>query len=185
MNILFIIGSLRKKSFNKELAKKTQEIIGNRAKVNFLNYSNIPFMNQDLEPDPPESIKNVKETVSKAEAVWIFTPEYNGMIPGLLKNLLDWLSRPNIPGVYASGTPIKGKPVTISGVGGRNKTQGSRAQLEILLKRIGMKLMESPSEGFAVSPAEMKDDNWIITEDDIKSITIQVDAFLKFIEENK
>lgn len=184
-NILFIVGSLRKTSFNKTLAEDTQKLIGDRAKVTYLDWGNIPFMNQDLEADLPDTIKNVRNTVKEAEAIWIFTPEYNGMIPGPLKNLLDWLSRPFIPGNYASGTAIKGKPVTFSGVGGNNKTQSSRAQLDTLLKRIGMNVMSEPSCGFSFTPAMMKEDKWTINEEETKELESQVDAFLKFIEENK
>lgn len=183
-NILFIIGSFREHSFNKELAKTTQTLLGDRANVKYLDFKDLPYMNQDLEKNLPESVKEVKETVQKAPAIWIFTPEYNGMVPGLLKNLLDWLSRSNIPGDFSSGTPIKGKPVTFSGVGGNNQTKSSREQLGILLKRIGMKVMDDPSFGFKVSPEGMKTDHWEITETDKEEIEKQINAFLKFIKEN-
>ena len=60
--------------------------------------------------------------------VWLFTPEYNYSIPGTVKNMLDWLSRP-LTSDYEkkSETAIAGKVVTASGVGGRNKTAGSLA----------------------------------------------------------
>lgn len=184
-NILFIIGSMREKSFNKELAETTKELIGNRAKVTFLNYKDIPFMNQDLEANLPEVVKDIKKEVQDSESIWIFTPEYNGMVPGVLKNLLDWLSRSYIPGDFSSGTPIKGKPVTFSGVGGSNKTASSREQLGKLLKRIGMKVMDEPSCGFAVTPVQMKSNDWTITEEDKQEIEKQISAFLEFIEKNK
>lgn len=181
--ILFIVGSMRKTSFNKELAEETKKIIGDRAQVSFLNYSDIPYMNQDLEKDLPESIVKVKECVGESDALWIFTPEYNGMIPGVLKNLLDWLSRSYVPGDFSSGTPVKGKPVTFTGAGGANMTKSSREQLGILLKRIGMKVMDDPSYGFRVPPESMQSDHWELTQEDINDLKDQADAFLKFIEE--
>ena len=141
-------------------------------------------MNQDLEKNLPEVLKKIKEQVSDSDAIWVFTPEYNGMIPGTIKNLFDWLSRPWEPGNYASGTPIKGKPVTISGVGGSNQTKGSRELLDKLLKRIGMKVMSEPSYGFSVPPKEMKSDSWVITDEEVKKLTTQVDDFLSFVKNN-
>ncbi len=182
MNILFIIGSMREKSFNRQLANKTKELIGNRANISYLDYKNLPYMNQDLEANLPEEIKNIKDQVNKADAIWIFTPEYNGMIPGVLKNLLDWLSRPWIPGNYASGTPLKGKPVTFSGVGGRNQTKSCREMLNILLKRLGMKVMSEPSCGFSFTPEMQKTDTLELTNDDIQLLKDQIDAFLSFIK---
>lgn len=184
MKILFIVGSMRKTSFNRQMANEAKLLIGDQAEVSYLDYSNIPYMNQDLEADLPEYIAYVKEQVRDSDGVWIFTPEYNGMIPGVLKNLLDWLSRPWIPFDYSSGSPVRGKPVTFSGVGGGNKTQGCRAMLDTLLKRIGMKVMSEPSCGFGVTPAIMKSDNWEMSKEEIDELKKQAEAFLKFIKEN-
>lgn len=92
--LLFVVGSLRKGSFNHSLAKYVEELIGNKAEVEYLNFANIPYMNQDIEFPVPSEIAAVREKVSGADGIWIFSPEYNYAIPGVLKNLLDWLSRP-------------------------------------------------------------------------------------------
>ncbi len=183
MKLLFIVGSMRKTSFNKELAHKAQELIGDRAEVSYLHYADIPFMNQDLEKEVPETIQRVRDEVKAADGIWIFTPEYNGMIPGVEKNLLDWLSRPLVPGNFASGTAVAGKPVTVSGVGGRNKTKGSRGQLFTLLKYIRMDLMEEPSCGFQLAPDSMKTDVWKMTPEQVEELNFQVRAFLDFVAE--
>ena len=94
--IVFIVGSLRKNSFNKSLAEAAAEIIGERASISFLDYSDIPYMNQDIEYPAPEAIQRIREEIIDADGIWIFSPEYNFNIPGVLKNLLDWLSRPLI-----------------------------------------------------------------------------------------
>ncbi len=183
MNILFIIGSFRESSFNKQLAKKTQELIGERAQVSYLSYDNLPFMNQDLEKNPPEEVIKARETVKAADGIWFFTAQYNGFLPGLLKNLLDWLSRPNVPGDYASGTAIEGKKATASGVGGKSYTKGARSQLDTLLKMMKVKVMSDPEYGFAVPPESFKTDVWIIPQEDIDKINAQIDDFLKFLKE--
>lgn len=179
--LLFIVGSMRDKSFNKELAHKAAELLKKRADVSFLDYKDLPYMNQDLEADLPESVRAVRTAVQDADGIWIFTPEYNGMVPGVLKNLLDWLSRPLVPGKSASGTAVKGKPVTFSGAGGRRATALSRAQLETLLGTLMMRVMNTPSTGFAVPPEAMKSDDWKLSPEDIQKLNEQADAFLTFV----
>ena len=89
--ILFIIGSLRAKSFNRQLANEAMKIIGDRAEVSELNFNDLPRLNQDIENPEPMVVARIRKTVSEADAIWIFTPEYNLSYPGHLKNLLDWL----------------------------------------------------------------------------------------------
>ena len=118
-SILFIIGSLRTKSFNRQLAMMVKEIIGNRAEVSELDYSDLPLLNQDIEQPEPAAVARIRKAVSEADALWIFTPEYNSSYPGPVKNMIDWLSRPVIPLDYGTPTCINGKRVAISGAGGK------------------------------------------------------------------
>lgn len=96
--VLMIVASMREKSFNMQLARLAADALRGKAEVSFLNYANIPYMNQDIEFPTPEEILRVRGKVSKADGIWIFTPEYNYSYPGVLKNLLDWLSRPTKKG---------------------------------------------------------------------------------------
>ena len=113
-----VVGSLRKNSFNRALAEKAAELREGKAEVSFLRYDDIPFMNQDIESPVPAEIARVREEVMSSDGVWFFSPEYNHCFSGVLKNLLDWLSRPLVPGNYASGTAIAGKKTAISGAAG-------------------------------------------------------------------
>ena len=90
--ILMIVGSMRKESFNKKLALLAKELISDRAEVSFLEYKDIPPMNQDIEYPAPEEIERVRREVKSADGIWFMTAEYNYSYPGVLKNLLDWLS---------------------------------------------------------------------------------------------
>ena len=87
--ILFIIGSLRKQSFNRQLAKLAENMLSDRFNIRYLEFADVPLMNQDLEATTPEAVKRVRKEVLAADGIWIFTPEYNFSYPGLLKNLLD------------------------------------------------------------------------------------------------
>ena len=90
--ILFIIGSLREGSFNRKLAEEAERMLDGRATVEYLDYSDVPPMNQDFEFPAPAAVRMVREKVAEADALWIFSPEYNYSYPGHLKNLIDWLS---------------------------------------------------------------------------------------------
>ena len=110
-NILFIIGSLRKKSFNRQLAEKCAEMLKETGNVEIktLGYTDVPFMDQDAEAALPAAVSRVRAEVQAADAIWIFTPEYNFAVPGVLKNLLDWLSRPLVPGVFQAERQLQAK----------------------------------------------------------------------------
>ena len=153
--VLFIIGSLRKNGFNYQLSKEAEALIKNKYDVSYLDYSNIPYMNQDIENPVPENIGDIRKHVIESDLVFIFTPEYNYSYPGVLKNLLDWLSRPLIPNDFNSGTAVINKKVVVTGIGGKNKTNDARNKLIDLLKFMKMDVLDY-SVGFQVN-----DDAWM------------------------
>ena len=150
--ILFIIGSLRAKSFNRQVANVAKELIGNRAEVQELDYSDLPLLNQDIEQPEPAVVARIRKAVSEADGLWIFTPEYNMSYPGHLKNLLDWMSRPVKPMDYGTPTCINGKRVAISGAGGKAATADCRKKLTELLSF--MKAEVLPEQVGIAVPAE-------------------------------
>lgn len=115
--ILFVSGSLRKNSFNTALLEKAAAKLEGKAVCSFLNYHDIPYMNQDIEFEENSAVDRVRKEVREADAIWIGTPEYNHSTPGGLKNLLDWLSRPVVPGDYSTSV-IRGKLTAMSAAAG-------------------------------------------------------------------
>ena len=113
--IVFIVGSLREKSFNGSLAKLAETALQGKAEIEYIKADAVPFLNQDIEFPAPESVARVRNIIKEADALWIFSPEYNYNIPGGLKNLLDWLSRPLIANDPERMTVVVGKRVTICG----------------------------------------------------------------------
>ena len=79
---------LRKNSFNRQLAQEIEKLINDRAEVSYLSFSDLPYMNQDIEFPAPKEVERVRREVESADGVWFITPEYNSSYPGLLKNLL-------------------------------------------------------------------------------------------------
>lgn len=176
--LLFIVGSLRTNSFNRQIANAAKDLIGERANVTFLEYADVPYMNQDIEFPAPESVERVRTAVQAADGIWIFTPEYNYQIPGALKNLLDWLSRPLEPGNYGAGTAVTGKAVTVSGAGGSSVTAGCRGHLDKLLEIMGMKVMTESETGVVLPVEAFQTGEFEISEDVKKQLSEQADAFL-------
>ncbi len=94
MKVLGIAGSLRKASFNKALLCAAQEVAPAGMDIDVFDLEGIPPYNQDLDYQPPARVTALKARVRAADAVLIATPEYNYSIPGVLKNAIDWASRP-------------------------------------------------------------------------------------------
>lgn len=93
MKVAAIVGSVRKDSYNKKLAKFVQKRYADQFDVEILELDELPLYNQDIENDPPAAVTEFKEKVRAADAVLWVTPEYNATIPGVLGNAIDWLSR--------------------------------------------------------------------------------------------
>jgi NAD(P)H-dependent FMN reductase len=111
-NILGISGSLRKKSFNTAILAAAAELAPGTARVTIHSIRDIPLYDGDVEASGlPAPVVELKEAIVAADALLIATPEYNNSIPGVLKNAIDWTTRPDsdIKRVYG------GKPVAIMG----------------------------------------------------------------------
>ena len=181
--ILFIIGSLRKESFNKKLAEEVEDMLSGRATVEYLDYSDVPLMNQDIEFPAPEAVKRVREKVTEADALWIFSPEYNYSYPGHLKNLIDWLSRPLIAGDRQTPLAMNGKKMALSGTGGASATAKCREKLTELLTLpfIRADVMTMPQTGIQLNMAAWTEGRMMLTEEQMTNLRLQVDAFLEYI----
>ena len=94
VKILGIAGSLRKKSYNKALLQTALEVAPADCQLEIFDLSKIPLYNQDEETRMPASVVDFKAKILAADAILIATPEYNYSIPGVLKNAIDWASRP-------------------------------------------------------------------------------------------
>jgi chromate reductase len=109
IRILGFAGSLRKDSYNKALLRVSAELMLKNVVYETFDLEGIPPFNQDLETRPPEKVKDFKNRIKAADAILIATPEYNYSIPGVLKNAIDWASRPHDDNVFYD------KPVAIMG----------------------------------------------------------------------
>jgi len=109
VHILGFAGSLRKQSYNRAILAAALEMVPDDASLEIFDLERIPPFNQDLELQPPDKVKEFKARIRAADAILIATPEYNYSIPGVLKNAIDWASRP-----YGDNA-FNGKPVAMIG----------------------------------------------------------------------
>ena len=87
--VLFDVGLLRKKSSNRQLAKKAEALLAGKAEVKYLDYTDLPWMNQGIRFQAPAAVARLCEDIAATDGLWIFTPEYNFCYPAHVKNLTD------------------------------------------------------------------------------------------------
>ena len=137
----------------------------------------MPLFNQDLEPTPPAAVTRLKGEIEAADGVLIVTPEYNRSIPGVLKNAIDWASRP-----YGKNS-FNLKPTAALGAsGGAVGTAAAQQHLRSILAYLHVALMGQP-EGYIVFKPNMIDANGNFTDEGTrKFMQGYVDAFAAWVE---
>ena len=107
LKVLGFAGSLRRGSYNKALLRAAADLVPEDMNIEIFDLEGIPPFNQDTEENMPEKVREFKTKIREADAILISSPEYNYSVPGVLKNAIDWASRP-----YGDN-PFDGKPVSI------------------------------------------------------------------------
>ena len=162
--ILGIPGSLRKASFNRGLILAAQEVAPDGVEIELYDLDEIPLYNGDVEAQGvPAPVQAFAEKIRAADALLIATPEYNYSIPGVLKNAIDWASRPSVK------NPLRHKPVALMGASG-GVYGTARAQLamrQVLASVIEAHTMIKPE--LLVNQAGQKfDSDGNLTDDDTR-----------------
>lgn len=125
MKILGISGSLRENSFNTALLKAAKHYTQSDIQFEIINIANIPLYNEDIEENKiPEEVASLIKSIASADALLFSTPEYNHCISGVLKNVIDWASRP------AFNSSLKFKPCGILAAS-KSPVGGARAQASL------------------------------------------------------
>ncbi len=107
--ILGIAGSLRRDSFNRATLRAAQELTPKGTAIDVFDIAGLPGFSQDDEANPPATVVELKQRIRSADAILFVTPEYNYSVPGVLKNAIDWASRPYGDSAW------NGKPVAVMG----------------------------------------------------------------------
>ena len=182
MKIIAIVGSLRKDSFNRQLALEAKRLVSEWAELELLEYSDVPLMNQDIEYPAPEAVSRVRKAVKSADGVWFFTPEYNHYFSGVLKNLIDWLSRP-----VSDSEPqvLGGKPAAISGATpGMSGTGIAQDHLVALISLLNRKVMNRPRLTIPNAKEQVDEDGRLNLTAGAALLAKQAEAFVQYIRKN-
>ena len=139
MIILGIVGSLRKDSYNRFALKAAQELVPDGAVLSLVEPHGIPVFNQDTEMALPAAVLEFKRRILAADAILFATPEYNYSVSGVLKNAIDWASRPYGESAWT------GKPAAMMGAStGNLGTARAQYHLRQILVTLDMPVVNQP-----------------------------------------
>jgi chromate reductase len=132
-NVAVVVGSLRKESLNRKMARAMAEIAGDALELQIVEIGNLPLYNADLETDVPEGWATFRDQVRRSDAVLFVTPEYNRTIPGSLKNAIDVGSRPYGKSVWSKkpAAVVSVSPGAIGGFGANHSLRQSLVFLDM------------------------------------------------------
>ncbi len=170
--IAVIVGSLRRDSLNKKLATAVETLARDLWTCSYADIGSLPLYNEDLWPEPPAAVSLLKKLIESSDGLLVVTPEYNRSIPGVLKNALDWASRPG------GKSSFKHKPVACLGASvGAIGTAVAQAHLRSILGPSGALPMQSP-EVYITAKEGLFDASGAITDERVRSsVQKLIDAF--------
>jgi chromate reductase len=148
--IFSLVGGICKDSLSRKLFEFFKEEAGDNFSFNQFAIETLPYFSQDVEHNPPQEVVDFKKKADAADAVLIVTPEYNRSFPGVLKNALDWGSRPYGKSVWP------GKPAGLIGTSpGAIGAFGAQSQMKLVLSFLDFRLMNQP-EFYFTFPKELE-----------------------------
>lgn len=171
LKILVLVGGISGGSINRQLFSEVKRLTADKFEFDVPDISAIPYYSQDLEADLPPAVKDLKARIEACDGALLVTPEYNRSVPGVLKNAIDWGSRP-----YGANS-WKGKPAAMMGATpGNVGTFGAQAHLRQILSEIAVNVMSAPYFYYSGAQGGQADEK---TDERIKKM---MDAFAVWIQ---
>ena len=178
-DVVVLVGSLRKASFNRKTANAISELAAGSLALEIVEIGDLPLYNEDLEANAPPAWARLRERVGKADAVMFVTPEYNRSVPGLLKNAIDVGSRPYGKSVF-SGKPAAIVSVTPGPLG----AFGANHHLRQSLVFLDMPALQQP-EAYISNAGKLFDDSGKLIDESTRGFfTKYLQAFAAWIEKH-
>jgi chromate reductase, NAD(P)H dehydrogenase (quinone) len=175
LNILGICGSLRAGSLNSRALLAVKGLAGDDVNIEVAAISDIPLYNGDL-GDPPDSVERLKKQIASNDGLLIATPEYNYGIPGVLKNAIDWVSRPAYKSVLAQ------KPVAIMGASpGAVGTARAQGQLKQVLLGTASEVFPFPEVTLGQASEKLSEDGSVTDERTSQQLKRFIDSYAEWL----
>jgi chromate reductase len=175
--VAVIVGSLRKESNNKKLARALGKLAEEKLEFRFVDIADLPVLNGDMANDPPPPVLRYKEALEPCDAVLFVTPEHNRGIPAALKNAFDWGSRPTGKNSW------RGKTGAIIGTSGGNISTALAQQNMRTVASGHLDALLGFPDAFVKYSDGMFDEDFNVTNEDTKKFLQGfVDKFAKLIE---
>jgi chromate reductase len=174
IKVLGIVGSLRKNSYNHFTLKAAQELVPDGAVLNLIELHGIPVFNQDTEMAMPVAVLEFKRQILAADAILFATPEYNYSVAGVLKNAIDWASRPYGKSAWT------GKPAAVMGAStGSSGTARAQYHLRQILVTLDMPTVNQPEVMIGHAAQRFDQDGRLTDEPTRQSIQILLAALVQ------
>jgi chromate reductase len=178
-NVAVFVGSLRKDSYNRKLAKVLIGLAPESLTLEIVEIGHLSLYNQDLEENPPNEWREFRQRVKSADAVLFLTPEYNRSVPAVLKNAIDIGSRPYLENAW-NGKPGAVISVSTGAIGGF----GANHHLRQSLVFVNVPTMAQP-EAYIGNAASLFDDKGELINDSTKDFLQKfLQAFAQWIDRN-
>lgn len=175
LKVLTLIGGISKGSINKKLYHAVRDLGLESFEFETFEIEDLPYFSQDLENDPPDIVEEFKDRIRSAEAILFITPEYNRSIPGVLKNAIDWGSRPFGKNLWTK------MPAAIMGASASHLgTSVAQSHLRQVMMGVGLNAMTRPE--IYLSFPQSFTTSGVIKEESTKVLLVQfLDAFKNWI----
>ena len=175
--VAILVGSLRKESINRKLARALEKLAGDRAEFRHIRIDGLPLYNQDFDGDYPAVCQHLKDAIKACDAVLFVTPEYNRSIPGVLKNAIDIASRPWGTNSFA------GKPGAVIGTSaGAISTALAQQHLRNVCVFLDVPMMQQPEAFVRYRDGLIADDGSVADEGVQKFLANFVDKYLDWVK---
>lgn len=182
IKLVGLVGSLRKDSYNRKLLNLVKTLLPEGVTLEEVDYSEVPLFNEDHEWPTPASVSKVRDQILEADGILFITPEYNQSLSGVLKNVIDWVSRPaNKDGLRV----LAGKRAFVMGATmGISGTITAQEHLRSILAFMGVNVLSQPRATISSVHTKVNEDGSL----NLDPITLgfvqqTVNAFVEYVKQ--